>query len=114
MQNVEKYTGQKTYILGNGELGTPERVLRDFPAAVQFAHVAVTDASGECLLALDPLSRIRALYNIDPALTEAEAIVAYEDILNTPLPEPEATAEERIAAALEYQVISSMPDTTEV
>lgn len=39
------------------------------------------------------------------------AIEAFEDYLNTP--SDEASAEERIAAALEYQVIASMPDETE-
>ena len=37
-----------------------------------------------------------------------EVIEAFEDAMNAPNTEP--TAEERIAAALEYQVISSLPD----
>ena len=42
-----------------------------------------------------------------------EAIEAFEDALNTPSDEP--TTDERIAAALEYQVLASLPDedTTE-
>lgn len=37
-----------------------------------------------------------------------EVIEAFEDAMNTP--SGEATAEERIAAALEYQVMASLPD----
>ena len=37
-----------------------------------------------------------------------EAIEAFEDAMNAPSNEP--TAEERIAAALEYQVMASLPD----
>ena len=39
------------------------------------------------------------------------AIEAFEDVMNTPSSEP--TAEERIAAAMEYQVMASLPDEVE-
>ena len=39
-----------------------------------------------------------------------ETIEAFEDYLNTPKENTEPTAEERIAAALEYQVMASLPD----
>ena len=38
-------------------------------------------------------------------------IEAFEDAMNTPSTEP--TTDERIAAALEYQVMASLPDDTE-
>ena len=48
---------------------------------------------------------------IDSSLTEEEAIAAIEKIVNTETEvSTEATAEERIAAALEYQVMASLPD----
>ena len=61
--------------------------------------------------ALENLSAMRSQMGIDPSLTEEEAIAAIQEIRNTP-PEvsTEATAEERIAAALEYQVMASLPD----
>lgn len=40
-----------------------------------------------------------------------DAIEAFEDLMNTPSDEP--TTDERIAAALEYQVMSSLPDEEE-
>lgn len=39
-------------------------------------------------------------------------IEAFEDVMNAPSTEP--TSEERIAAALEYQVMSSLPDAEAV
>lgn len=39
-----------------------------------------------------------------------EAIEAFEDAMNAPSTEP--TTDERIAAALEYQVMTSLPDET--
>ena len=40
-----------------------------------------------------------------------EVIEAFEDAMNAPSTEP--TTDERIAAALEYQVMASLPDDTE-
>ena len=40
-----------------------------------------------------------------------DAIEAFEDLINTPSDEP--TAEERIAAALEYQTMTTLPDEEE-
>lgn len=40
-----------------------------------------------------------------------EAIEAFEDAMNAPSTEP--STDERIAAALEYQVMTSLPDETE-
>ena len=59
---------------------------------------------------------MRYQYGIDKSLTEEEAIAAIQEILNT-VPEevePEPTTDERIAAALEYQVMASLPDEDEV
>ena len=46
-------------------------------------------------------------------LGQMEAIEAFEDKMNTPSVSDEPTAEERIAAALEYQVMASLPDEEE-
>ena len=45
-------------------------------------------------------------------IEKLEAIEAFEDEMNTPSNDP--TPEERIAAALEFQAISSLPDETTV
>ena len=111
MKKLIKYTGDRTFMFPNGEVATPERVASDYPATGVFTHVVETDDNCEVLFAIQNLSAMRNIYNIDASLTEDEAIAKIEEIVNTPEPEStEATAEERIAAALEYQVMASLPD----
>ena len=111
MKKVIKYTGDKTFMFPNGGLATPEIVAEQYPAVTAFTHIVETDDNCEVLFAIQNLSSMRNIYNIDTSLTEDEAIAKIEEIVNTPEPEStEATAEERIAAALEYQVMASLPD----
>lgn len=114
MVKIEKYTGDRTFMYPNGALATPEQVLEDFPACLTFPHIIETDENGEVLFAMQNLAAVRSQMGIDKALTEAEAIAKIEEIRNTP---PEVsdvpTAEERIAAALEYQNLVGMEDVTE-
>ena len=114
MKKVIKYDGAKTFMYPNGEIATPERVLQDFPAALTFVHIVETDEKGEVCFAVQNLSAMRGIYGIDSSLTEDEAILKIEEIVNTPAPEPEPSAEERIASALEYQNLMSMEDVEEV
>lgn len=101
MKKLEKYTGNKTYMFPNGVLATSEKMLEQFPAVLTFAHIIETDEAGEVCFAVENLSAMRSLYEIDASLTETEAIAAIEEIINAPAPEPELSAEERSAAALE-------------
>ena len=110
MVYVEKYTGSKTYMFPNGTLATPQVMVSQFPAVLTFGHIIETDASGEVCYAVENLSAMRTLHGIDASLSEADAITAIQNALNMPPPAPEPTAEERIAAALEFQVISTLPD----
>lgn len=111
MKIVEKYTGNKTYMFPNGVLATKEAVLKQFPAALTFVHVVETDENGEVMWAFQNLSAMRSIHGIDSALSEEDAISALQEIINT---EPEVdtspSAEERIAAALEYQNLLAMSD----
>ena len=113
MKVIEKYDGNKTYMFPNGHIATKDEVLKQFPAALAFAHIVETDEAGEVMFALQNLSAMRSHYGIDKSLSEAEAIAAIQEIVNTP-PEVDTTpsAEERIAAALEYQNLASMEDAT--
>lgn len=110
MRKVEKYTGEKTYMFPSGRLATKETVLEQFPAALTFAHIVETDDNGEVMFAFNNLSAMRNMHQIDKGLSEEEAIAAIEEKINTPepVPEPEPSAEERIAAALEYQNLMSL------
>ena len=47
---------------------------------------------------------------ITDGMTDEEILAAIEDFEDNPPASNEATAEERIAAALEYQVMASLPD----
>lgn len=113
MKVLEKYTGEKTYMFPAGGLATKETVLANYPAVLTFAHVVTTDENGEIMWAIENLSALRTLHGIDSSLSEAEAISAIQDIINTPAPEPEVSPEERSAAALEFLAMSSIPDETE-
>ena len=111
MYIIEKYTGEKVYMAPSGVIYDKERVLKDFPAALTFVHVVTTDEAGEVMFGMDNLSALRTHYEIDKSLSEEEAIAAIQEIINTPkVVSTEPSAEERIAAALEYQVMSSLPD----
>lgn len=103
MKYLEKYTGLKTYMYPSGKLADKAKVLADFEAALTFPHVVETDENGQVMFGFYNLSALRTQYGIDPDLDENEAIVAIQNKMNEPAPEPEPSAEERIAAAMEYQ-----------
>lgn len=108
MKVIEKYTGTKTYMFPNGEIATPEIIEQNYPAITTFTHIIETDEMGEVCFAVQNLSAMRGFYGIDSSLTEEEAIAAIQEIVNAPQPQPEPSAEERIAAALEYQNLVNM------
>ena len=108
MKKLEKYDGSKTYMFPNGKLGTVEAVTQEFPAWQSFTHIVTTDEAGEVMFGFENLSAMRSLYGIGSELSEEEAILAIQEIIITPPAEPAPSAEERIAAALEYQNLAAM------
>lgn len=108
MVKIEKYTGNKTYMYPNGALATPDTIKNDFPAVEAFTHIIETDEAGQVCFAVQNLAAVRSQLGIDSSLSEDEAIIAIEELRNAPIPEPDPTAEERIAAALEYQNLVNM------
>lgn len=114
MKIVEKYTGEKIYMFPNGAIATKEAVLEQFPAALTFVHIVETDENGEVMWAFENLSAMRTIHGIEAGLSEEEAIAQIQEIINTPAPvNNEPSAEERIAAALEFQALASMEDVEE-
>ena len=107
-KKIEKYTGDKTYMFPNGSIATKEAVLKQFPAALTFVHFVETDENGEIMWAFQNLSAMRTMYEIDSSLSEDEALAKIQEIINTPPPEPEPSAEERMAAAMEFQNLMSL------
>lgn len=108
MVKIEKYTGTKTYMYPNGAIATAEKLKADFPAVETFTHIIETDEAGQVCFAVQNLAAVRSQMGIDPDLSENEAISKIEELRNAPIPEPDPTAEERIAAALEYQNLLNM------
>lgn len=108
MVKIEKYTGEKTYMYPNGALATPDTIKNDFPAVEAFTHIIETDEAGQVCFAVQNLAAVRSQMGIDSSLSEDEAIAKIEELRNAPIPEPDPSAEERIAAALEYQNLANM------
>lgn len=113
MKKIELYTGDKIYMFPNGDIATKERMLEQFPAVLTFDHIIETDEAGEVAFAVQNLSAMCSLYQIDISLSVEEKIAKIEEIINTePEEDTSASTEERIAAALEAQVMMSLPDDT--
>lgn len=106
MLKLEKFDGTKTYMFPNGDIATPERMRADFPAIDMFPHVL--EINGDVCQAVMNLNALRQIHTVDDGLDEAEAILAIQEVMNTPPPAPEPIAEERIAAAMEFQNLLSM------
>ena len=108
MVKIEKFTGNKTYMYPNGAIATAEIIKNDFPAVETFTHIIETDEAGQVCFAVQNLAAVRSQMEIDSSLSEDEAIAKIEEIRNTPPAEPDPSAEERIAAALEYQNLANL------
>lgn len=105
-----KIYDEKTRMYPSGKVATKDVVYADYPAVKVFTHVIETDENDQVIYAINNLSALRTSYNIDKALTDQEAVDAIQKIMNTPTEpvEEPVTADERIAAALEYQNLLTM------
>lgn len=110
MLKLEKFTGNKTYMFPNGEVADPAKIRTHFPAVDSFAHII--EVNGDVCQAVENLAAMRAIHNIDPALSEADAITAIETIINTPALIV-ISPEERIAAAAEFNNILALPNVAD-
>ena len=101
-----------------GEVLTPEKWIERYPVA-GVSSITVVCAGGEINGAffgtLGQMVETYAAHGCDfsACATNEEklaAIEAFEDDMNTVVEDDTPSAEERIAAALEYQVMASLPD----
>lgn len=101
-----------------GEVLTAEQWKSRYPVAA-LDSITVICAAGELNGAFfGTLGQMEQMYTAQGADFSActtdeeklEVIEAFEDAMNAPSTEP--TTDERIAAALEYQVMASLPDET--
>lgn len=113
MKYITIYENTKTYLYPNMKTATPEEVGMEYSAVniEGIKCVIETDESGIMFYtAPEPIQvmagRIGA--DISGCVTDEERLQIISDILNAPAPESEPSAEERIAAALEYQNLLSM------
>ena len=103
-----------------GEVLTAEQWIARYPVAgVESIKVvcAAGEINGAFFGTLGQMVQMYEAQGADFSACETDedklaVIEAFEDLMNTPSDEP--TADERIAAALEYQVMASLPDDEEV
>lgn len=101
-----------------GEVLTPEQWIERYPVAGALKTVVADgELNGAFFGIFSSMVDMYATQGCDfsACTTDEEklaAIEAFEDAMNTPSNKP--TTEERIAAALEYQVMASLPDEDEV
>lgn len=108
MNYLTLYDPGKTYISPAGTIMDRARVAEKFPAATAVPFVVQTDGSGTMMQGMYILAALKSQYGIPPALSNDEAVAAIQKAMDaeqeaqsaTPA---EPTAEERIAAALEFQ-----------
>ncbi len=107
---LEIYDNTKTYLFPNMTQAIPEQVAETYTVVgTDLPCVIETDASKIMFYTAPvPLQVMRGQYNIDHSLSDEEALEMIESILNAPTPEPGPTAQDRIAAAMEYQNLISM------
>ncbi|MHB1154058.1 MAG: hypothetical protein ACYCWE_20295 [Eubacteriales bacterium] len=90
---------QTNLIFPNGAPRTPEQVYAEYPWA---RYVGVAVNTGVVTTCIENMEILRDIYKIDESLTDTEALTAIQIIKDTVV-EPEPSAEERIAASLEFQ-----------
>lgn len=108
MIKLEIYDGTKIYIAPSGTVLTPDIMATKCEEYQNFKYVIETDDDREICYAIQLFSAMKNQMGIDRSLSDEQAISVMEEILNAPQPEPEPSAEERIAAAMEYQNLLSM------
>ncbi|MGB8455141.1 MAG: hypothetical protein WCD89_22775 [Anaerocolumna sp.] len=110
-KHLSIYNPEKTYLYPNMKEASPNTVKSEYSSVNFFTCVFETDASETVIYTSpEPMQVIRSRYEIDSSLSDEEAIIAIEVIMNTPQPviESAPSAEERIAAAMEYKNLLSI------
>lgn len=110
----ELYDNTKVYISPIGEMLSPEVISKNYAVVNSGLPVVVeTDSSHNLFGGYGLLSQYRDMYDIDEDLSDLETLDEIARVANLPQPDPEPSAEERIAAALEFQSILLLPDEEE-
>ncbi len=117
MIRLKIYNNEKTYITPDMKQLTPEMAAMKYDIInTGLPCVIETDAQGVMLYTVpEPIHIAADRLGIDPEAYQnvTDLITAMEEVLNAPAPEPAPSAEERIASALEFQNILTLPEETE-
>ena len=116
MKKLLIYDKKTTYMYPSGKIATPEVVMKDYPACEHFKFVIETNQRQEVIYGFYNLAGLRDSYGIADSLSDEEAIIQIEEILNTSEEETttEPSAEERQAAALEAMASGATAESTDV
>jgi len=121
MKRYAIWDKQSPIITPIGEVLTAEQWIQRYPVA-GIESITVICSAGEINGGFfGTLGQMVQMYEAqgadfsacETAEEKLEVIEAFEDEMNTPVVDDTPSAEERIAAALEYQVMSSLPDEEE-
>lgn len=106
---IEKYDKEKIYVFQSGEIANYERIKNIFPGIDNMTYIVFTDYTKNIIISIEPLNLKRTELNIDPKLSENDAISRISDILTQ---QDRILVEDttRIADALEDLVVLNMPD----
>lgn len=116
---LKLYNPADTYTSPGSVLMDAAKVAEEFPASQVFPFIVQTDESEIMMYGFYNLSGMKSKYNIDSSLTDIEAVQAIEEAMNAEQEANEAeaqayantvTPEERIAASLEFQTLTNLPD----
>lgn len=108
----ELYNPNKIYYSPIGEEFTPEVVGMKYSIVNSGVPCLIeTDKAHIRFYAICTLEEGKDMFGVEDTLEGQDAILAIEEVANAPLPAPEPTTEERIASALEAQVMLSLPDS---
>lgn len=116
--HLKLYNSNDIYMSPSGAIMDSAKVRNDFPAVSSFTFIVETDEYEEMMYGFYSLSAMKAKYGVDSTLNDEEAVQAIEYAMNLEKiidsqpsqEEAPVTAEERIAAALEYQMLNDMED----
>ena len=121
MKRYAIWDKQSPIITPIGEVLTAEQWIDRYPVA-GLASITVVCSAGEINGGFfGTLGQMVQMYEAqgcdfsecETAEEKLELIEAFEDEMNTPVVDDTPSAEERIAAALEYQVMTTLPDEEE-
>lgn len=113
---LKKYDSKDTYMSPSGMVMDADEVKKEFPASSMFTFVVQTDEYGQMMYGMYNLASMKSKYGVSSSLGDDEAVVTLQNAMNSEQEElaiaaENPTPEERIAAMLEYQALTSLEDT---